>query len=120
MSKFRALTFLCTCAFAFVFGVSVQSAEPTFQHQNLNRWLQLYQSAKPGSAKEARCVAAIRCIGTNAMPQLIARLTTSHLKTQQEAVTTFDILGPLGAPAIPALMKLFNDTNPIVTIFNFQ
>ena len=116
MSRYRTLTFVCTCAFAIVLGAPVQSAEPTFHRHKLNRWLQLYQSAKPGSAEEARCLAAIRNIGTNAVPQLIGMLTAGNLKSQQSVVIVFDVLGPLGAPAIPALMRLLSDTNPIVTI----
>ena len=116
MSTIRALKFLFICAFAVVLVDPVQSAEASFHHQKLTRWLKLYQSATPGTAEEIRCVAAIRAIGTNAVPQLIGRLSEAHLKDQQLAVRVFDVLGPLAAPAIPALTKLLSHTNPLVTI----
>jgi HEAT repeat protein len=115
MLKRRFTLLACTCAFV-VFAFSAVAKEPAYHHKPLARWLKAYDSAKPGSADEAQSIDAIRHIGTNAVPALIAMLTTRDINVQQSAVHGFEILGELGDSGVPALTNLLFSTNPVVNI----
>jgi HEAT repeat protein len=116
MPKRRILGILCTGAVALGLVISAQGAEPAFKHKTLSRWLKLYHSAEPGSAQETQSIVAIRSIGTNAVPRLVQMLVARDINVQQSAATGFEILGALGAPAIPALTNLLYGTNPVENV----
>jgi len=115
MFKRQFTQFLCACAFVFL-GVSAFSKEPAYNHKSLTRWLKTYEKARPGSLEEAQSTTAIRHIGTNGVPVLMAMLTNGDINVQQSAVHGFEILGELGSPAVPALTNLLYGTNPVVNL----
>ena len=71
MSGCRIAIFLWLGSCALTLSAAGPSAEPTWQHQSLTRWLQRYQEAKPGSPAQVHSRAAIRSLGTNALPPLL-------------------------------------------------
>ena len=94
----------------------MESEELHYQHKTLARWLKLYQTAKPGSSEEAKSVAAVQAIGTNAVPELLGMLSARDVSRQQAAANGFAILGPAGAAGVPALDRLLNGTNTVVAV----
>jgi len=109
------LMFVCTVAVGFV--LPVQSAEPSFKHKTLTRWLQIYQKAAQNTPEEVASTEAIRAIGTNALPTLVRMLKTRDINVQQSAETGFSILGSVAAPAIPELAVIMHGTNQIMSLF---
>jgi HEAT repeat protein len=110
----RTLATLFACALAAIVTHSARSAEPTYQSKSLSQWLKLYEKATPESPNEKRAKEAVRAIGTNAPPYLAQMLTNDDLNIQWAAVNAFEILGPLGAPAIPRLNELLTGTNQLL------
>jgi HEAT repeat protein len=92
-------------------------AEPTFKHKSLTRWLETYANAKPDSRAGRKSRTAILAIGTNAVPTLVEMVASNDVHRQQLAANVFGVLGPLGAPAIPALTNLLMGTDPVATVF---
>jgi HEAT repeat protein len=115
-----------TCVMVFfaltaaLFALAARGAEPSYENKTLTQWLKVYEEADTGGAEEKHSMLAIRTIGTNAVPYLVKMLTTDDWNVQQSADRGFDILGPLGAPAVPALSNLLSATNEVVHILAAQ
>jgi HEAT repeat protein len=89
------------------------NSEPVYQRKPLSAWLKLYKNAAADSPAEESAEQAVRSIGTNAAPHLVRMLTNEDLDIQSTAVNGFKILGPLGAPAVPALATLLAGPNAL-------
>jgi HEAT repeat protein len=105
-------TFFCALATTMV-ALSAQSAEPKYQGRSLSKWLSAFRKAKDDSAEEKHASEAVRAIGTNAVPQLLRMLTNADLQVQLDAKNGFTILGPVAAPAVPALATIMAGTNEL-------
>ncbi len=117
-----------------------KSREPVYQGRTLSSWLTSYEYA-PGmgsgeaiEAEQRYNAAAVREIGTNALPTLITWLHAKdgplkikfisfcrahpklrlNFRTADEKITMacfgFEILGPIASPAAPEVVKYFNQT----------
>ena len=127
---FLGLIFLA----ALIFAVT-HSREPVYQGKKLSAWLEEGVSEEGIFSSSSETQIAVRQIGTNALPFLLNMLRSqnSRVKLKLEewsdkqnvlnirfhnsdtdrftAVAAFRILGPIGKPAIPALVDMMNDTN---------
>jgi len=113
------------------------SDEPCYQGRKLSAWLTAHRE----NPDDARAIAAIRAIGTNAVPYLLQGFSYSylprreglikaadiwirhrlHLTTKlirdplamryERSVAGFKVLGPIANPALPDLSKLLGSTN---------
>jgi HEAT repeat protein len=131
-------------AVAVLVGKVWPSGEPAYQGRPLSSWLdqdQAYLVARGDSeraSKRNQARAAIREIGTNALPALLVMVgkTDSPLKTRLLTLVGkqsfiefrlrnddyyrarsshgFSTLGSIAKPAVPALIKLLRDKNPRV------
>ena len=109
------ILFLCYLnALAWSLPSATIAAEPSYANKSLSTWLKAYQDAQSGSAAERQSQQALRSIGTNGIPYLLKMLAQDDLNTQQAAANTFEVLGPIGAPAVPQLAKMLTDTNPVI------
>lgn len=112
----------------------ISPSKVSYQGKPLEFWLEEIDSNKPERRRE-EARKAIRAIGTNAIPQLIADLRLDEPKWKQvlrqwlskqsiirvkyrtldarssQATSAFDALGSAGSPAIPELITLL-DRNP--------
>ncbi len=110
----QALTVLFFVALATTIGtLCAQSAEPRYQGRSLSKWLSTYRDAGADTPEEKRASEAVRAIGTNAIPQLLRMLTSRDYQMQMDANNGFTILGPIAAPAVPALSALLKGTNEL-------
>jgi hypothetical protein len=92
---------------------SLGPKEPKYQGRTLSRWTSIWYRGYSGETfateKEQRdAETAIRAMGTNCIPPLLALLSDPDpdLNQRSSVMTTFRILGPLAKPAAPALLKL--------------
>jgi HEAT repeat protein len=114
MRNRRTLAAFLLCALAAaIAALPAQSAEPKYQGRSLTKWLSIFREAEADSAQEKTAREAVRAIGTNAAPYLLGMLTNKDLQVRLDAKNGFTILGPLAAPAVPALAKLFASTNEL-------
>lgn len=110
-------------------------SEPKYQGAALSSWLTRYANEVDSEPQRNEAVAAIRQIGTNALPvairwlrawdskfklrmnDLLERQSVFHFdfipadEYHDRATRIFSILGPDAKPAIPELGKLLDDTN---------
>jgi len=119
---------------ALFYWAAIWCGEPRYKGRTLTHWLAVYQKAQLNSPEEQEAAQAIRNIGTNAIPYLMARLTyqmpawrlkvvsaARHLPGPAEKWTTslmlgedhlmaaasgFSLLGTQAAPAVPELVRL--------------
>jgi HEAT repeats len=141
----KRLRVLCVVSLiAFLGGLvwyGLSSREPVHQGKPLSAWLDaysksLYSQEEDGidtAEEQLGQQAAIRQIGTNAVPHLMKMLLTkdsgiksnaiilfkkqsfvpTHLRTDFEyhnmALAGFQALGPIAKPAVPAMIDLLND-----------
>jgi HEAT repeat protein len=120
---------------ALLWWLAVWSGEPRYKGRTLTHWLAVYHKAQLNSPGEREAAAAIRSMGTNALPYLVARLTyrtpawrlrmvslVEHLPGPADdwlitlilgdedhiaaADAGFSLLGPQAAPAVPQLIRL--------------
>jgi hypothetical protein len=125
-------------AVAVLCWLALRNPEPRYKGHTLTYWLAAYREADTGSAPEREAKDAIRQIGTNALPHLVARLRYKRPAWKMKAVGIamdlpgplddwltslilekedkfaaasegFEILGPAAAPAVPDLIELFLD-----------
>jgi hypothetical protein len=116
----------------------LRNPEPRYKGRTLTYWLAVHKKADADSAEEREAEDAIRKIGTNALPHLVARLrykrpawktkavriaidlpgplddwlTTLILEKEDKyeaAYEGFEILGPAATPAVPELIELLRD-----------
>src|SRR2546430_5386123 len=96
------------------------SAEPKHGDKSLTEWLQIYQKAAEGTSDERQAVAAVRTIGTNALPYLTKWIASEDLDQQLKAKDGFQILGPVGESAVPSLGKMLTSTNEAISFIAGQ
>lgn len=87
--------------------------EPKYQGRTLSRWINIWYRGYSGETfatqeEQRDAETAIRAMGTNCIPPLLALLSDPDpgLNQRSSVLTTFQILGPLARPAAPALLKL--------------
>jgi hypothetical protein len=88
--------------------------EPTYQGRTLSQWISVYFSGYSGdsphatSEEDEAAEQAIRAMGTNTFPTLIAWLSEDKpsINKRTTALQVFQILGADGRPASPALVQL--------------
>ena len=120
MLSTRYLGWLAFLGFGLFLISCATSHEPQFERVTLTEWLHRHQDAPADSEAEKQATAAIRTIGTNALPLLVANLSVYDLKKQTLGKNGFEILGPTAAPAIPALTRLLYDTNEMISFYAAQ
>jgi len=131
-------------AVALLIWVAWPAREPVYQGQPFTFWLDQYRTNFPGrgasdaASKQDEAQAAIRAIGTNALPVLLGMVGKSDLPLKTRLLTLlrkqsviqvqvhnddyyharssygFGALGSIAKPAVPALMELLHDKNPRV------
>jgi peptidoglycan/xylan/chitin deacetylase (PgdA/CDA1 family) len=132
-----AIVCLLLALLALAAWFTFRSTEPEYQGKKLSAWLwELEVSPDTISPAWKESVQAIRAMGTNALPSLLARLQTrdSRLKTRtvgwvrdtleldlgdslsevqkRRALAGFRILGRAAEPAIPQLTALVSASDP--------
>src|SRR3989442_1418947 len=108
----RTLTVLCLVAVGF--GLLSCSTEPTYKGRTLRQWLAVYDNADEGGPEEQKAIAAVRGMGTNAIPYLIKWITDDDWRVYQPAVNMFKALGPEAATAVPDLGRMLMGTNELI------
>ena len=96
------------------------SAEPEYGGKSLTDWLKLYQKADEGTSDERQATAAVRSIGTNALPQLVKWVASDDLDEQFQAKNGFQILGAAAGSAAPSLGKMLTSTNEVISVMAGQ
>jgi hypothetical protein len=120
--KIAALAGILKCTWLVaVLGMAMTSAgcaaEPTWEGKPLSTWLG--QLNDPRESRSNAAEAALRGIGTNAIPYLLARLAAtppsfgeSLGEKQSEAVLAFRVLGKTAIQSLPALGNLLTNNTP--------
>ena len=124
------------CALGAMLAFVLTERGPTYQGRSLDSWLRDFEGGLPGASWEA--AEAVRHMGTNAVPVLIARVSHRqrtpepawHSRISQllscqslvkvrawnhdrhEALAALDALGPDAGAAVPALEKLLGEKPP--------
>ena len=129
MRTARKLSLAITGIFVGLAGVplSAQAQKPSTNAHTLLEWVQILDGRNTGSPDYTNAELAIRYLGTNAIPQLLAWISYNppdrgfdalHARTPtayevhrqsglaNDAVDAFGVLGPVAAPAVPALSNL--------------
>src|ERR1041385_3654595 len=119
MPNWQGETLGLACWLAFS-SFGARCAEPTYQSKSLTKWLKVFEKSEPNSAEENRARDAVRTIGTNAIPNLIKMLRSEDLELQQAGKNGFEILGQVGAPAVPELAQLLVGTNELARFWAAQ
>ena len=132
------IAFLGVCGIALLVATGWHRREPEYQARPLSVWLRGFESEVPSARWQS--AEAVRHIGTNALPWLIARLEHKPITQASrwgetlcawlsdhsvinitlprpaderfEALAALDALGPNAKDAIPAVEKLLNETPP--------
>ncbi len=132
-----ALAVLVVAVLAVAGGLAVLSREPEYQGRKLTDWLRELEAATDMASPQWRdSVAAIRAIGTNALPTLFRMLRGSDSAWKVQAVSLiqdtanvdlseslaesdqrrarigFQVLGATARPAIPKLAALAETAEP--------
>jgi len=120
--EFRNSKLLCflLCAVIGSGAFPASSAEPKHGDKSLTEWLQIYQKAAEGTSDERQAVAAVRTMGTNALPHLTKWIVSEDLDQQFKAKDGFQILGPVGVSAVPSLGKMLTSTNEAISFIAGQ
>jgi len=132
---------------AFLAGLAclvLQRREPVWEGKPLSVWVEGLEG--PGATREShvKAAAAIRQMGTNSLPALLAMLRSEDSLLRQKlmpllsrqrfirlsftpaslrhrrALFALDALGPSAAPAVPELILLLNATNVEIRCFAAQ
>lgn len=111
---------LLLCAVLGSAVLPVWSAEPKHEGKSLTEWLTLYQNADDGSPGEREADAAVRTIGTNALPTLITWIASDDLDEQFFAKNGFQILGTAAQPAVESLGRMLVSTNQVISLIAAQ
>lgn len=124
------------CAVSVMLALVLTERGPTYQGRSLDSWLRDFEGGLPGPSWEA--AEAVRHMGTNAVPVLIARVShrqrtpepawhsrISQLLSWQslvkvrawnhdrhEALAALDALGPDAKAAVPVLERLLSEKPP--------
>lgn len=132
------IAFLGVCGIALLLAIGWHRREPEYRARPLNYWLRGFESEVPSARWQS--AEAIRHIGTNALPWLVARLEHKPVTQESrwreticawlskqsvikftmprpanerfEALAALDALGPTAKDAIPAVEKLLHETPP--------
>jgi hypothetical protein len=128
------------CGAAAVLGLVAfilsMNSEPAYEGRPLSFWLDQF-TASQNPAERARAAVAIRQLGTNALPELLAMLGKRDSKARQAVLAVmqrqsifhvrsaeeyhllarngFCVLGGVASPAEPALAKLGQDEDPDIS-----
>ena len=95
-------------------AIATFGAEPTYEGKSLTRWLKLYDRANEGSSEEAEASAALRAMGSNAVPFLVQWMGNSTSDVQLVSADAFKVLKETGASAVPELAAMLNGTNKLL------
>jgi hypothetical protein len=130
-------------AWAGVVFMLLSAHQPAYEGKALNAWIDQLQKSPDGARRE-EAEAAIRHIGTNALPTLLGMVRTKDsafkkkllalanrqtfiklpLKPAEyyraKATYGFGALGPAARPAIPALIELLHDNDREVRAYAAQ
>jgi len=147
VKKRRRLTIaiLLMAGIAVAVGFTLCSREPQAQGKKLSYWLRQMDSAKGmESVAWQESARAVRQIGTNALPRLLATLQTSDprwklavvdwarqsldqdlsgrlvARDRQRSLLALRVLGPVARPAIPTLAAMITNANPDSADVAFQ
>jgi hypothetical protein len=108
------LLLCCVAAWAAA-TLPLRGDEPRYEGKTLSEWLEtktsLPRTEERDLAKEAEVKAAVRAIGTNALPYLLEWIAADSTSTCVRGSIGFSILGKAAAPAIPALSSMLTGTN---------
>jgi HEAT repeat protein len=92
-------------------------SEPRYQGETLSYWMGHWYMGMRGNqpVENTNAVAALRALGTNALPYLVDCLSvrvnsTFDIDYPSRALRGFRVLGPIAKPAIPELIRML-DTN---------
>jgi HEAT repeat protein len=96
------------------FGLLGCSTQPRHEGRTLKQWLMVYHEADDDSPEEQQAIAAVRRMGTNAIPYLTKWITDEDWRIYQTAVHMFKVLGPEAAMAVPNLERMLMGTNELV------
>jgi hypothetical protein len=87
--------------------------QPSYKGRTLDDWTDVWYRGYSGESfatreEQADAETAIRAMGTNCIPSLLACLSDEDpdLNQRSSVVSTFQILGELGRPAAPSLFQL--------------
>ncbi|NOS68939.1 MAG: HEAT repeat domain-containing protein [Verrucomicrobia bacterium] len=129
------IAFLVVVAIAFIAWLVLRSREPQYDGSKLTEWIVQYGNPEEDEKTDPEARTAIRAIGTRAIPRLLNYVSAKDSATKEAlmqlarkqeviefkitsaaefhklAVAGFHALGKEGAPAIPSLVALMNDTN---------
>jgi HEAT repeat protein len=133
VSKRRGLFLLAILTAAGLLALLFWPREPRYANKTLSAWL---QELPRSGTKPNEAVNAIRAMGGNALPALIARIQAkvplwkqklnaaldkrrlvefrfhSSDYAREEAVIAFEVLGPIAMPAVPALLRALGEEEP--------
>jgi len=114
---------LMAVSIAIAFFLS-HSAEPSFAGRSLTQWSRQLANRTSTAEDRDRATQAIRRIGTNAIPKLLHDLSgqganlpwqllrESTTERQNRAMQSFQALGDLALPGVPAISNLLREPNP--------
>ena len=117
---------LLAAAFAGVFASQPIEVEPGWDGRTLFEWIELSEPSRARvgkaydllleeepapTAAQLRAKSAIRSIGTNALPSLLAALRTDRF---WKAAAGFEALGEIAAPAIPELAGMLESSEELL------
>jgi hypothetical protein len=106
---------------------SSEPKEPTYQGRTLSQWISVFfrgysgNSTNPTLAESDDAKRAIRAMGTNTIPTLIAWLSEDHPGTGRrgDAQLVFELLGETAKPAAPALVELTKNNDKQIRLRAF-
>src|SRR5262245_46907843 len=113
----RSRWFLFALVLIGLCGCKRQGPNIHYKGRTFSQWYQAYCAATESSGLQhdkIEAQEAIRAMGTNALPFLLAELRAeAGSKRQSEIAPTivFRILGPIAKPAIPELESMMHETN---------
>ncbi len=102
--------------------------EPIYQGRNLSQWISIWYSGYSGSSPHATqdeaeaSERAIRAMGTNCIPCLVAWLSDDRPDINQRSTVLeiFQILGEQARPAAPALIQLTKSRDKEIRWYAFD
>lgn len=100
----------CACLGSIVAGESATDGEPRYLDKSLSEWIPLARlQGELLIPRDLRASAAVRDIGTNALPWLLRWIRSDQPETVQIGIEGLTLLGPAAEPAMPELIRLAGD-----------